>query len=147
MENFVVKKEIKIKATPPAVWRALTCPTRTKKYFFNCEVFSDWKEGSSIMFKGKYMLLKSIEMNGEIVEIEPDHILKYTLKKNEGEKNTYSIVTDKLSFKNGITTISITDDVGQGEGAEKRFKKSEKVWAKVLKGLKKVVEDEKKRRA
>jgi uncharacterized protein YndB with AHSA1/START domain len=146
MEKFVVKKEIKIKATPPAVWRALTSPERTKKYFFNCEVFSDWKLGSSITFKGKFLLLKNIEMNGEIMEIQPDHILKYTLK-NHGDSSSHSTVTDILSFKNGVTTLLITDDVGQGEGAEKRFKKSEKAWGKVLKGLKKVVEQEKKRRA
>ena len=43
MKNHVVKKTITIKAEPAAVWDALTNPEKTKRYFFNCRVISDWK--------------------------------------------------------------------------------------------------------
>ena len=43
MKDFIVKKEITINATPAEVWDALTNPEKTKEYFFNCEVHSDWK--------------------------------------------------------------------------------------------------------
>lgn len=85
-------------------------------------------------------------MNGKIVKIEPKKTLQYTLK-NDGDKKSeasnFSTVTDELSYKNGKTTLSITDDVGKAEGAEKRYEKSMKGWDKVLKGLKELVEKNK----
>ena len=141
MKNFIVRKKININATPGEVWDALTNPEKTKKYFFNCEVFSDWKEGSTITFKGTLFLIKKIEMNGKILKIQPGKLLQYSLA-NEDSPGS-STVTDELTFENGITTLSITDDVGQGEGAEQRYERSEKGWDKVLKGLKDLVEDDK----
>ncbi len=144
MEPFVVKKKITINATPIAVWDALTNPEKTKKYFFNCEVFSDWKVGSSITFKGKMFLVIKMELNGHIVKIEPGKLLQYTLKNKSGENegNSYSTVRDELTYENGQTTLSVTDDVGEGDGAEKRYARSDKGWDKVLKGLKELVEKE-----
>jgi uncharacterized protein YndB with AHSA1/START domain len=141
--SYIVKKSITIKAPASKVWDALTNPEKTKKYFFNAKVFSDWKVGSSIIFKGRIFLIKKFEMKGEILAIEPNKLLKYKLR-NESDKNLsgFSTVTDTLTFQNGETTVSITDDVGQGEGAEKRFKRSEKGWDKILNGLKKTVEQE-----
>ena len=143
MKQFIVKKQIKINAAPSEVWDALTNPEKTKEYFFNCEVFSDWKVGSSITFKGRVLLVKKIEMNGKILAIEPEKLLKYNLVNNDQEdQKSISIVTDEISYNNGVTTLSITDEVGDGEGAEERFKKSEKGWDKVLDGLKEIVEKE-----
>jgi len=144
MSDYVVKQQIKINAAPSAVWDALTNPKKTKKYFFHCEVFSDWKAGSAISFKGKLFLLKKVEMNGTILEIEPEKLLKYNLSNNDDNNNpTISTVTDILSYENGITTLSITDDVGEGEGAPERYHKSIAGWSKVLNGLKELVEEEK----
>ncbi|MBC7485490.1 MAG: SRPBCC domain-containing protein [Cytophagaceae bacterium] len=139
MENYIVQQSVKIKAQPSKVWDALTNPNKTKKYFFHCKVFSDWKQGSTITFKGKLFYIFPIEMTGKIQAVEQNKLLKYTL--NNGKSNTHSTVTDRLSFADGITTLSISDDVGQGEGAEKRYKRSVKGWEKVLKGLKKLVEE------
>jgi uncharacterized protein YndB with AHSA1/START domain len=144
MENFIVKKKVAINAEPSIVWDALTNPEKTKEYFFNCEVFSDWKVGSPITFKGKIFVVKKIEMNGTILEIEPKKLLKYNLINDDGNDSpSSSTVTDELTYENGITTLSITDDVGKGEGAEDRYEKSIKGWDKVLKGLKELVEKEK----
>ncbi|WP_295797236.1 SRPBCC domain-containing protein [Mucilaginibacter sp.] len=143
MKEHVVKKEVSINAEPSAVWDALTDPLKTKKYFFNCKVISSWKEGSPITFKGRMFLIFPIEMKGRILKIEPGKLLQYNLK-NTGDKSaTFSTVTDTLTYKNGKTTVSITDDVGVGEGAAKRFEKSKKGWEKILKGLKAVVEESK----
>ncbi|MEO8086172.1 MAG: SRPBCC domain-containing protein [Bacteroidota bacterium] len=145
MKKFIVKKKVTIKAEPSAVWDALINPEKTKKYFFNCEVFSKWKVGSQIIFKGRIFLIKKIEMRGKIVKIEPGKLLQYTLKNGQSDKDkamTFSTVTDELTYKNGKTTLSITDDVGQEEGAEERYEKSMKGWDKVLKGLKELVEEE-----
>ena len=144
MKEFIVKKKISIAAAPSQVWDALTNPEKTKKYFFHCEVFSKWKAGSTITFKGKIFLIKKIEMKGKILKIEPEKLLQYTLKNGDDNKkpSTFSTVTDELTYKNGKTTLTITDDVGQGDGAEERYLKSKKGWDKVLKGLKELVEAE-----
>jgi uncharacterized protein YndB with AHSA1/START domain len=137
----VVKKSIDIVAEPAQVWDALTNPEKTKKYFFNAKVISQWKNGSKITFRGKMFLLIKFKMTGKILEIKPRKLLKYTLANNSDKKNaSFSTITDKLTYKEGVTTLSITDDVGKGEGAEKRFKRSDKGWDKILKGLKEIVE-------
>ncbi|HMG16258.1 MAG TPA: SRPBCC domain-containing protein, partial [Saprospiraceae bacterium] len=123
MQEFIVKKEITINAPPSEVWDALTNPDKTKKYFFNCKVYSDWKVGSPISFKGRIFLIKKIEFNGTILKIEPEKLLEYNLKngKNDNKHLGFSIVTDKLSFKNGLTILTISDNVGNGKGAEERY--------------------------
>ncbi|MEO5776580.1 MAG: SRPBCC domain-containing protein [Flavobacterium sp.] len=138
--NHIVKKHIVIKAEPSAVWDALTNPEKTQQYFFNCRVISQWKSGSPITFKGRMFFFFKIELKGEILKIEPEKLLQYTLA-NHGSPG-HSTVTDTLEYKDGKTTLSITDDVGKEEGAEKRYKKSVKGWDKILKGLKELVESE-----
>lgn len=140
MEDFTVKKEITIDAEPGKVWDALTNPELTKRYFFNCKVFSDWKPGSSITFKGRMFLIKKIEMNGKIIHVEPEKFLQYSLQNKNS--NTSSMVTDELIYENGKTTVRIMDDVGKGKHAETRYDKSVKGWDKILKGLKRVVENQ-----
>ncbi len=141
MKSYVVKKSIAINAPIEQVWDALTDPEKTKEYFFKCRVFSNWKVGSPITFKGKMFWIIPIEMKGKITKIEPGKLLQYTLSNDSDDSKTTSTVTDELSFKDGITTVEITDDVGQGEGAEKRYKRSVKGWDKILNGLKEFVED------
>ncbi|MEO8517095.1 MAG: SRPBCC domain-containing protein [Flavobacterium sp.] len=140
MKEFIVNKRIDIRAETKEVWDALTNPEKTKKYFFNSKVYSDWETGSTITFKGKMFLIISFEMSGEILEIDPQKLLKYNLKNSKS--SSMSVVTDKLTYENGITTLTISDNVGFGEGAEKRYKKSNQGWDKILKGLKELVEKE-----
>jgi uncharacterized protein YndB with AHSA1/START domain len=141
MNDYIVHKTIAINAAPVTVWDALTNPEKTKEYFFNCNVFSAWKAGSAIKFKGKLLFIKNIEMSGKILQIVPEKLLQYTLGNNSDEKSWISVVTDELSYGNGITTLSITDNVGSGEGAAERYKKSLKGWDKILSGLKKMIEE------
>jgi len=142
MEEYVVRKEIRIEAEPELVWDALTNPAKTKKYFFNCEVFSDWEVGSTIRFIGTVLLVKKIEMNGIILELEPNRLLKYSLSNadDSDDPTNFSTVTDTLYYENGRTILRISDDVGQGKGAEERYKRSENGWDTILNGLKEVVE-------
>lgn len=138
--EYIVKKKIELKATPDKVWQALTDPEKTKEYFYNCRVFSDWQEGSPITFKGKLFWVLPIELKGQILRAEPGKLLQYTLKNRKDTSSNFSTVTDELYYANGQTTLYITDDVGQGEGAEKRYERSMDGWDEVLEGLKELVE-------
>jgi uncharacterized protein YndB with AHSA1/START domain len=98
--DYVVKKSINIKAEPAKVWDALTNPEKTKKYFFNCRVFSDWKEGSKISFKGKMLWVIPIKLTGKILAIKPGKLLQYSLRNaSDKQGKTSSTVTDKLSYQ------------------------------------------------
>ena len=140
MPAHIVQKTITIRATAEQVWDALTNPEKTKQYFFKSRVYSEWKPGSPIVFKGKFLLLFPFEMKGTVLEVQPQKLLKYILKNNRS--SSISTVTDALSYNNGITTLSVTDDVGTGEGAAKRYQRSDKGWDKVLSGLKKLLESQ-----
>ncbi len=139
MEKFIVKKEILLDASPEKVWQALTDPEMTRKYFFGCKVVSDWKQGSPIVFKRRVLLLFPFELKGTIEKIEPAKMLSYKLY-NKSDRSGFSVVTDKLTPENGKTRLTITDDVGLSEGAEKRYEKSQKGWDKILNGLKELLE-------
>ncbi len=53
MENtFVAKAEAHIKAPAVKVWAALTRPELVKDWLFGTEVLTDWKAGSSIVYRG-----------------------------------------------------------------------------------------------
>lgn len=142
MENYIVQKSVWLNAQPDVVWDMLTNPEKTKQYFFHCKVFSDWKPGSSIVWRGRIFLVKKIEFKGEIIEAAPEKILKYKLHNSHGNDDSTSVVTDTLLAENGGTLLTITDDVGQGTGAKERYERSMKGWDSVLKRLKKVVEKE-----
>lgn len=137
MSQFTVRKQVSIKAPATAVWDALTNPEKTKHYFFGCKVFSDWKPGSDIVFKGRMFWIIPIRMQGKIIHAQPARLLQYTLYNKGGSQ---SQVTDQLEESNGLTTLTITDNVGDGEGAESRYARSQKGWDKILSGLKKFVE-------
>jgi len=140
MKDFVVKKSVAINAPVEAVWDALTNPEKTKRYFYNCGVFSDWKAGSPIVFKGKMLLVIPVELEGVIMEVKPNKLLKYKLFNESDDRGGSSTITDELDYVDGETLVHITDDVGLGNGAEDRYKRSVKGWDKVLKGLKDFVE-------
>jgi uncharacterized protein YndB with AHSA1/START domain len=136
--QHIVHKEILLNASPEKVWRALTDPEITKKYFYHCKVLSDWKVGSTITFKGKIFWIFPVELNGVVKQIEPGRFLQYTLQ-NHGNSGK-SLVTDELIDQNGKARLKITDDVGTEKDFEKRYKKSMRGWDKILRGLKETVE-------
>ncbi|TSJ34901.1 SRPBCC domain-containing protein [Mucilaginibacter corticis] len=140
MKDYIVKKTVRINAPAEVVWDALTDPEKTKEYFFNCRVISNWKPGSPITFKGRMFWIIPFKIRGVIKKATPGKLLQYTLRNGKGKST--STVTDELIEKDGKTELHITDEVGQGEGAEQRYHRSVKGWDKILKGLKELVENE-----
>lgn len=137
-KDHIVRKQITLNASAEDVWDALTNSEKTKKYFFGCRVISDWRQDSPITFEGRMFFFFKIKLEGKILQIQPGKLLQYTLKNRK--TSGHSTVTDKLDPENGKTILTITDDVGDEEDAEKRYKRSIKGWDKILNGLKKLVE-------
>jgi uncharacterized protein YndB with AHSA1/START domain len=78
MNGYVANASIVIHAPAPRVWRCMTDPALVKQVMFGSEVHSDWKEGSSITYKGIWEG-KSFEDKGKILQIVPEKKLVTTL--------------------------------------------------------------------
>ena len=79
MKPLTIVNTISINASAVKVWDALTNPEQTKKYMFGCETISDWKKGSTLIWKMIHEGKDFIPVKGHIVEIEPNKLLTYTV--------------------------------------------------------------------
>ena len=137
--TFVARSRMEIAAPAAAVWKALTSAEMIKKYMFGTEATSDWKVGSPITYKGVWEG-KSYEDKGTILELVPNQLLKSTywsgMSGLEDKPENYNTVTYSLSEKNGLTTLSLTQD---NNATKESATHSESNWKKVLEGLKALV--------
>ena len=138
--NHVVNASVELAAPPDAVWRGLTVRAIPEKYFFKSRVLSTWKEGSPIAFERKFLGLFTFRLEGTVVRAEPNTVLQYRLRHHKffgtAGPDEYSEVKDTLTPNGkGGTILSIRDDVGISEGADKRCQRSVQGWKKILEGL------------
>src|SRR6187402_963010 len=138
--NLTGKASITIQAPVEKVWEALITPSIIKKYFFNTNAVSDWKEGSPLIFKGEWEGLY-YEDKGTILEIVPNKIFRYTYWSSmsgiEDMPENYVTITYKLSEENNRTKLTITQENIRDENMKEH---SEQNWRKVLAGLRTLLE-------
>jgi uncharacterized protein YndB with AHSA1/START domain len=138
--SYLAKSEIDIAATPSDVWRALTEPDTIAKYFFGSRVHTDWQVGSPIVWKGEFNG-KPYEDKGEIVEVEPNRLLRVThFSPSAGrpdEPENYHTLTYRLDERGGTTHVSLTQDNNASEAEAQRATAN---WDMMLTGLKSTVE-------
>ena len=147
-EPLFVRNSITLNAPPSKVWDVLTNPEQTKKYMFGCETVSDWKKGSSLLWKGQYEGKEMVFVKGDIVEIKPEKLLVYTtIDPNSGIDDTsenYLTVTYELIAKNGQTILNVSQgDYSQVAEGERRYEESSnngEGWNPILVEIKKIVE-------
>ena len=105
---------------------------------FGTDVVSDWKEGSSIVWKGEWEG-KVYEDTGKILKVEKEQMIQYShFSPLSGQPNlpeNYHIVSIELSGNRRETTISLSQDNNTTEGAREH---SEKNWQMMLESLKKL---------
>lgn len=139
-EKYIANVSVKIDATAGKVWEALVDPELIQQYMFGTKVETDWKEGSSIRWKGEWKG-KAYEDKGTILEIKPKKVLKYShfspLSGQPDVPENYHNVTIELSGNNGKTVVNLSQD--NNENQEERDH-SRQNWLMMLEGLKKVVE-------
>lgn len=130
--NKIVRRLL-LNATPGKVWHALTNPDQTKKYMFNCEVYSNWELGSEIKWKGNHQGYESGEQ-GEILEIEQNKTLKYSsidpnfgieIKPENFLHITYDLKENKESTELTITIESFNND-------QERMEHLNSAWDKII---------------
>ena len=140
MSDHVATVETEIEAPPSKVWTALTDPDQIEKYMFGSHVVTDWKPGSSIVWKGEYEG-KKYEDKGEILEVEPERRLKLThfspLSGQEDVPENYHTLVYDLDESDGKTHVSLSQDNNPTEDAAEHSRAN---WAKMLSALKEVVE-------
>jgi uncharacterized protein YndB with AHSA1/START domain len=126
MKPLIVKNTITINAAASRVWDALTNPEQTKKYMFGCEALSDWKPGSSLIWKGNFNGVEMIAVKGTIISIEPMKSLVYTVIDPNNPKipdvpENYLTVTCHFTETNGQTTLEVSqgDYSTVAEGADR----------------------------
>jgi uncharacterized protein YndB with AHSA1/START domain len=140
-QSFVAKSSVTIHADAAKVWDALTNPELIKQYLYGTQAISDWKEDSSITYKGVWKG-KSYEDKGVIKKIEPKKLLVSTywsaLSGLPDSPENYSTVTYGLNERDGKTTLTITtDNIDTKESADH----TEGNWKSVLESLKNLLEE------
>ena len=140
-ENLLAKSMITIHAPQAAVWSALVEPEAIKHYMFGTNVVSDWKPGSTIVWKGEWQG-KPYEDKGQILKIEPERLLQYShfspLTGQPDLPENYHTVTVEVAGKGDQTTLTLTQDNNQN--AEER-QHAEQNWQGMLIKLKEFVEE------
>jgi uncharacterized protein YndB with AHSA1/START domain len=141
MTDHIAVAETEIEAPPDQVWTALTEPDEIEKYMFGAQVVTDWKPDSPIVWKGEYEG-KPYEDKGKILEVEPEKRLRLThfspLSGNEDVPANYHTLTYELHPTDTGTRVALRQDNNRtAEAAEH----SRDTWAKMLSGLKAVVEE------
>lgn len=142
MKNDITGKvSIHINATTDKVWEALTTPEIIKKYFFGTDAVSDWKVGSSLIFKGEWEG-KKYEDKGTILENIPGKTFQYdywsSMSGIEDKQENYLIITYSLEKKDDGTDLTITQENIQDEKTKVH---SEQNWTKVITDLKNLLEE------
>ena len=107
---------------------------------FGSQVVTDWRPGSSIVWKGEYEGEK-YEDKGEILEFEPERRLKVThfspLSGQEDAPENYHTLLYELEGSGTTTRVALSQDNNPDEEAAEHSRAN---WEKMLSGLKHVVE-------
>jgi uncharacterized protein YndB with AHSA1/START domain len=144
---LIVKNSIVIDAPASRVWDALVNPEKTKQYMYGCETVSDWKKGSLLQWKGLHEGKDMIYVEGTILDIRPDKILKYTAldphSPIDDSVNPITI-TYELKEEKGKTHFAVTQGdyalVKEGERRYAEAYNNGEGWNPLLVEIKKLAE-------
>jgi uncharacterized protein YndB with AHSA1/START domain len=138
--DISTSSSVSIDASVDEVWQALTTPELIKQWFFGVDTESDWKQGSPIVHRGEWQGKPYID-KGEIVRIEPPHVLVHThwsdLSGTPDSPEHYQEVTWEVSGRNGGSQLTITE---HNLPSDEATDASDQAWSMVLMNLKSMLE-------
>jgi uncharacterized protein YndB with AHSA1/START domain len=131
--------EILIKASPQAIWNALTSPDMTPVFNFGAKVEGDWRAGGKLTY---WKPDGTVLWDGDILECRPRHKLVTTFRANwqpdfAGDRPstcTYEI-TEAMP---GVAKLTVVHEDFDGETAT--YKSVAQGWMAILSGLKTLLE-------
>jgi uncharacterized protein YndB with AHSA1/START domain len=140
MKGLIAKAGIEIDAPVSRVWQALTDPAMIKQYLFGTDTITDWKKGSSIIYKGEWEG-KQYEDKGSIVDIIPEKLLHTAYWSSMGGKEdapeNYNNVIYEVKPDGDKTIVTIVQDNIDDQAGVKHMEEN---WGFVLRGMKKLLE-------
>ena len=140
METRAVKKSIIINATAAEVWKTITDPVSIKKYFFDTEVETDWKEGSPVNYSGIWKG-KEYRDKGMITKVIKEKWLEHTywssLSGAPDEPENYFNIIYEIEEKDNQTVLSVTQT---GPMSQDNYDHTAQNWQTVLGNIKALVE-------
>lgn len=139
MTGIVAVAEIDIDAPAARVWDVLTSPEQLKQLWFGADVKTDWQVGSPITWSGQYEG-KSYEDKGEVLAVEPEHLLKLThyspLTGQPDVPENYHTLTYTLT---GNTHLKLEQD---NNTTEDEAKHSQAMWEMLVAKVKEAAESQ-----
>jgi len=140
MTSFNVEKHIDIKASKEKVWDALTNPMVIKKYLFGTEAISEWKVGSTLIFRGEFDRQEYAD-KGIIQRLDIGELFQYTYLSSfsglEDKDENYHLITYTLELMHKGVSLQLKHENIQNEKARDHAYNN---WDFVLKEIKEIVE-------
>lgn len=134
------RASISIQASPAKVWDALINPAVIKQYMFGTEAVSDWKKGSTVVYRGEWEG-EPYEDTGIILVIEPEKriVMDYSSSFSGDTDNpqNHRVLTYLLEAQDGQTVLTVTQDNNPSEEAAVESTQS---WQSILQTIKKLLE-------
>ncbi len=138
--NLSLTIQIRIKATIPQVWEALTSPEWVKQYFFGSTLVTTWEIGSPIYFRGDWEGTP-YEDKGIVLEFVPLQHLQYNYfsawSTMEDMPEHYANIRYAIEEESGGCIVTVTQDKIEDE--EKKAQ-SEQNWLSILGAMKELLE-------
>ncbi|NUM79694.1 SRPBCC domain-containing protein [bacterium] len=146
MQELFVRADITIKAPAVKVWDALVNPAVTRQYMFGCDVVSDWKIGSPVLWKGVANGKEVTFVKGYLLKLEPEKLLQYTtIDPNSDIEDipaNYLTVTYELKSSGNQTELHVSQgDYSKVAQGQKRYEDTKNGgWDMILSKIKEIVE-------
>ena len=135
---MTIQEQVFFKANLEKVWDLLINPEMTKQYMFGCEIISDWKVGSPVLWKGTTENRESVVyVKGEVLEyVAGKKISSNTFDPISGMQDipeNYVTFTYELEEVENGTQLTITQgDFSKAEDGQKRYEESKSGWKEVV---------------
>jgi uncharacterized protein YndB with AHSA1/START domain len=114
--NVVQINRIYIKATPQAIWDAITQPDWTEKYGYGGRVEYDMRPGGSFRSIADEAMqqagMPECVVEGEVIEADPPHRLVQTWRACWTVEPATRLTYDISAKANGVTCLTITHELG-----------------------------------
>jgi uncharacterized protein YndB with AHSA1/START domain len=125
-------------ATRGQVWRALTDPECTRRFYFGLSVDAEWRADGPIAYRMPGGAPDWAELHGHIVHLSPGRRLMHSLEETTpwgpAPESWVCWAIDEMSP--GLCRVALTSDDLDPAGACDR----DEAWSRVLSGLKTVLE-------